>query len=127
MSVGNVFSKIAEEIREIFQENEKTPSTIVRDVLKEVVKKKIKKLNKSCMNMVSSPHDQDATAQVLVHNEATLSFVTKRFAQKLPIMYSLWKFMIILGNRHVCNTKEEVSLDLRILSCIKESIKSLLL
>jgi hypothetical protein len=47
-------------------------------------------------------------AQLLVNNGATLSFITEEFAQKLPLKYTLRKFMITLGNGQVCYTKEEV-------------------
>jgi hypothetical protein len=51
---------------------------------------------------------------VLFVNGATLSFINEKFAQKLPLKYTLRKFMITLGNGQVCYTKEEVSLDLRL-------------
>ena len=52
--------------------------------------------------------------QVLVDNGETSFFINEKFAQKLPLKYTLRKFMITLGNGQVCYTKGEVSLDLRL-------------
>jgi predicted aspartyl protease len=52
--------------------------------------------------------------QVLVDNGATLSFINEKFAQKLPMKYTLRKFMITLGNGQACYTNGKVSLDLRL-------------
>ena len=53
-------------------------------------------------------------AQVVVDNGATLSFINEKFAQKLPLKYTLRKFMITLVNGQVCYTQWEVSVDLRL-------------
>jgi hypothetical protein len=122
MSVDNTSSKIVEEIGGILYENEKKLPSLVKGPLKEVVKKK-KKVKESYINMMSYPHAQDSStskmtrqekenpkdsliylkvfvgclqAQVLVDNGATLSFINEKFAQKLPLKYTLRKFMITL-------------------------------
>jgi hypothetical protein len=110
MSIDNTSSKIVEEIRGILDENEKNLPSLVKGILKEVVKKK-KKVKESHINVMSYPHAQDyptskynpikrqekknpkdsliylkgfvcsLQVQVLVDNRATRSF--KMFAQKL--------------------------------------------
>jgi hypothetical protein len=106
--------------------------------LKEVVKKKKKKIKVSYIDMMSYSYVQDSSTSKmksmksmtrqekknpkdsliyrkgLVDNGATLSFINEKFAQKLPLNYTLRKFMITLGNGQVCYTKGEVSLDLRL-------------
>jgi hypothetical protein len=144
MSVDNTSSQILEEIRSILHVNKKKLPSLVKGILKEEVQKKTKKEKESYINMMSYPHAQDPPtskikpmmrqkkknpkdsliylkgffgcleAQVLVDNGATLSFINEKFAQKIPLKYSLSKFMITLGNGLVCYTKGEVSLDLRL-------------
>jgi len=57
MSVDNTSSKIVEEIRGILRENEKKLPSLVKGILKEVVKKK--KVKESYITMMSYPHAQD--------------------------------------------------------------------
>jgi hypothetical protein len=57
MSVDNTSSKIVEEIRGIIHESEKKLPSFAKSILKEVVKKKKKKVKESYM--MSSPHAQD--------------------------------------------------------------------
>ena len=59
MPVDNTSSKIVEEIRGILHENEKKLPSLVKGILKEVVKKKKKKVKESYINMMSYPHAQD--------------------------------------------------------------------
>jgi hypothetical protein len=59
MSVDNTSSKIVEEIRGILHENEKKLPSLVKGILKDVVKKKKMKVKESYINMVSYPHAQD--------------------------------------------------------------------
>jgi hypothetical protein len=59
MSVDNTSSKIVQEIRGILHENEKKLPSLVKGILKEVVKKQKKKEKESCINMMSYPHAQD--------------------------------------------------------------------
>jgi hypothetical protein len=131
MSVDNTSSKVVEEIRGILSENEKKLPSLVKGILKQVVKKKKKKVKESYINMTSYPYVQDSStskmksmtrqekknpkdsliylegfvgclqAQVFVDNEATLSFSNEKFAHKLPLNYTLRKFMITLGNGQV--------------------------
>lgn len=42
--------------------------------------------------------------QVLLGNEASLSCIYDRLFQKLPLTYSMRKF-IMIGNGHMCHTK----------------------
>ena len=58
MSVDNTSSKIVEEIRGILHENEKKLPSLVKGVLKEVVKKNKEK--ESYINMMSYPHAQNS-------------------------------------------------------------------
>jgi hypothetical protein len=59
MCVDNTSSKIVEEIRGILHENEKKLLSLLKGILKEVVKKKKKKVKESDINMMSYPHAQD--------------------------------------------------------------------
>ena len=61
MSVDNTSSsKIVEEIRGILHENEKKLPSLVKGILKEVVKKKKKKVKESYINMMSYRYTQDS-------------------------------------------------------------------
>jgi len=60
MSVDNTSSKIAEEIRGILHENEKKLPSLLKGMLKEVVKKKKKKVKESYINTMSYPHASDS-------------------------------------------------------------------
>ena len=59
MSADNTSSKIVEEIRDILHENEKKLPSLVKGILKQVVKKKKKKVKESYINMTSYPYVQD--------------------------------------------------------------------
>ena len=112
MSVDNTSSKIVEEIRGILYENEKKLPSLVKGILKEVFKKKKKKVKESYINMMSCRHAQDSStskmksmtrqgkknpkdwlsylkrfvcclqAQVLVDDGAPLSFIDEKFGQE---------------------------------------------
>jgi hypothetical protein len=108
MSVDNTSSKIVEEIRGILHENDKKLLSFVKGILKEVEKKK-EKVKESYINVMSYPRAQDPSkiacclhAQVLVDNGATLSFTNEKFAQKLPLKYTLRKFVITFREGEVC-------------------------
>jgi len=104
MSVDSTYSKIVEEIRDILHDNEKKLPSLVKSLLKEVVKKKKKNVKESYINMMSYPHVQDSPtsnpkpmkrrdsliclrgfvgcvqAQVFVDTGATLSCINEKFA-----------------------------------------------
>jgi len=61
ISVDDTSSKIVEEIRDILHENEKKLASIVKGILKEVVKRKKEKVRESYINMMSYPHVQDSS------------------------------------------------------------------
>jgi len=65
MSVDNSSSKIVEEIRGILHENEEKLPSLVKGILKQVVKKNKKKVKESCINMMSYPHAQDSPTSKL--------------------------------------------------------------